>query len=124
MSLPGHRGAARTCRVTEARLVGETQLDSHPTLTSGTYKARHECNLESVLPKAGGKKRKRSKTKDDEASLLHRKRLSDKNYRSGVRERTKVVQEELKSVIPKAYLDAVEDVSDIKIFSGGKSFPA
>lgn len=121
MSLPGHRGAARTSHVTETRLAGKTQLDS--SLTSGTYKARHEYNLESVLPKAGGKKRKRSKTKDDEASLLHRKRLFDKNYRSGVRERTKVVQEELKSVIPKAYLDAVEDVSDIKVFKGGKSFP-
>lgn len=84
-----------------------------------------------------GKKRKRDQVKDartgqkldlkrdqfkDADAFRQQKRLYDREYQLGRRGNTRVAQEELKSVIPKDYLDVVDDINDIKIFRGGKSF--
>lgn len=66
-----------------------------------------------------GKKRKRCSADDTEASR-HRKRLLDKEYQMDRRGRMKAFQEELKSSIPKDYLNAFKDTSDVKLYRAGK----
>lgn len=105
-----------------SRQAPQGKLSPHPVLSSKATALGVESVLQSksVPVNADTTGQKRDTVEVAQDAVAHR-RIKDKEYQLGRRSKIRVAQDELKSVIPGRYFDAIQDIDVIKILRGGES---